>query len=378
MRHTCVLMIAACLLGSHSAHAELSSIKVLPPTYVVRQGTKQLAVHAERVSCAEDAKARTAVPGAPRFSYQLRSGSGALLESFGSESSCISAPVTRLTADGSRRPTPPNLREGNVQSCVISINYSTSFQPPTCVETHSVIASYTASLPTPTCAVKPSTESRTCPAGTSGTWSQTSTVSPYPGCVVTWNPSAPPATSCPPIAQPTGPVLTLSVVNVLEVHLAWTGTTSAAYSIEKCRGAGCTNFAPLTCTQASRYVDVLPATATARYRIRGNSQLNCSGSFGPYGAPQQVTVGGSVSTGQAFLSWTPGAENAAGAIAGFYIVYGRTAETLDRQIIVPGGNVTNYTVTGLASGSWVFGVKQYTANFAQVSNLSNLATKSVQ
>lgn len=37
-----------------------------------------------------------------------------------------------------------------------------------------------------------------CPAGTTGTWSQTAVVGPAPACTITWAPAAPPATSCVP------------------------------------------------------------------------------------------------------------------------------------------------------------------------------------
>lgn len=381
MRHIRMLAIAALSLAS-VAHAELQQppgVRATTPSYVVRQGSQQMAVFASHAECEADAQRRTASAGAARRAFQIRSGSGTVLSTASSLDECKSATIDRLTADGARRPVPPKTKESNVNSCVQLTSFSASFQPPTCVATHNYIATYVTSTvePTPTCTVQPSTETRTCPAGTSGTWSQTSTVGPYPGCVVTWTPSSPPADRCPPVQQPTGPVLSLSIVNQLEVHLAWSGQTSRAYSLEKCRGSGCTNFAHVACPQLTQFIDVLPAGATARYRVRGASEINCTGTFTPYSSIQQVTVGGVVAPGEAYLSWTPGAVNESGPIAGYYIVYGGTPN-LDRQIIVDNPSTTRYTVTGLAAGTWYFAVKQYTANFAQVSDLSVIRTKTVR
>lgn len=386
MLRVCTLGLASALLLASVANAELAEIRPTAPSYVVRQGTRQLAVFAERSLCELDAQVRTPAPTAPRRSFTLRSGGGVVLATLSSEADCLAAPVNRLTADGARRPTPPKLKESNVNSCVMTTNFSAGFQPPTCVATHNFIATYVAgTAPPPSCTQQPSTETRTCPAGTSGTWTQSSTIGPYPGCAVTWSPSSPPADRCPPNPVPTGPVLTLTVANILEVNLAWSTVSNArAYEVEKCRGAGCTNFTRLACTQATRTTDVLPATATARYRVRGNSEINCSGAGGtwPYSSPQQVTVGGTVNTGQAFLSWTPPTTNsndtALTDLAGYYVVYGTSPSNLDRQIILSNGGLTSYTVSDLPAGTWYFALKAYTTNFANISNLSNIVSKTVR
>lgn len=375
---------AALLLCSQMASAELlGNVRATTPTFVVRQGARIVTVLASHATCEAEAQRLTPNPIAARRTFQLRSGSGTVLATSTNPEECLAAPVARLTAEGSWRPVPPKLREGNVNTCVMTTSFSASFQPPICVASHNFIATYVASTAPPaTCTVQPSTESRTCPAGTTGTWSQTSTVSAYPACVVTWTPATPASDRCPPIQQPTGPTLTLSVVNTLDVHLAWTSAGTSAYSVENCRGAGCTNFEPLACTQSTRYVQSLPAQSTARYRVRGSGELNCSGSFRAYSAAQQVTVGGAVSPGEAFLSWTPPSTNSDGTpisnFAGYYIVYGRTEAGMDRQIIINNPSISRYTVSGLSAGTWYFALKSFTTNFAIISNLSNIRSKTVQ
>ena len=376
------LALVAVALVASQAQADLASpVRSAGNSFVVRQGYQQLGVYGSHADCEADALRRTANAGAVRRAFSIRSGSGAVLSPSATLAECLTDTAARLTADGARRPTPPKRTESNVNSCVAMTSYSTAFQPPTCVATHNFIATYvapTTPTPPPVCSVTPTTEVRACPSGTSGTWSQTSTVSAYPECAVTWAPATPPTDRCLPIAVPTAPTVTLSVQS-LTVSLAWSGAVpNQSYGVEKCRGSGCVNFAALSCGAAPSYLDTLPAGATARYRVRGFADPNCGGAQGPFSAPQQVTVGGAPAPiGTAELSWTPGAINEAGPIAGYYVVYGNS-QNLDRQVIVPNAGVTTYTVTGLAAGTWYFAVKQYTANFAQVSDLSVIRTKTVR
>jgi hypothetical protein len=381
MRHVALFVLAGVLAYAPSAIADLASpVRASGKSYVVRQGYQQLAVYGSHEDCEGDALRRTNNAGPARRIFQLRSGSGAVIRTLPSLDECLAAPIDNLTSEGSRRPIPPRTSESWVNSCVAQTSYSSSFQPPTCIATHNFLASYVTPTapPPPVCSETPSTETRTCPPGTSGTWSQTSTVSAYPQCAVTWAPSSPPPDRCPPIVVPTAPVVTLSVDQLI-VSITWSGAVpNRSYALEKCRGAACTNFAPLACTSSSSYSDPLPAGATARYRVRGMSESGCTGTAGPFSNAPQVTMGGSPTPiGTAELRWTPGAVNASGPIAGFYVVYG-TTPNLDRQIIVQGGDRTTYTVTGLAAGTWYFAVKQYTANFAQVSDLSPIRSKTVR
>lgn len=355
------------------------------PTYAVREGTRQLALFANHQDCKADAQARTLNAGAERITYQVKTGSGTvILPAPANYEECLRIPLDRLTADGARRPTPPNVKEANVNSCVVTTKYTVANPAPACVVTHNYHASYkpSASVPPPACTEQPSTKSNVCSNNSAAVWYQESSIGAPPQCAVTWAPLSPRPTDCPAPPAPTGPLLTLSVDNALDVTLAWSGAISRAYSIEKCRGAGCTNFAALACITETRHVDRLPATATARYRVRGSTQASCESGFTPYSLPQQVTVGGSTASGEAFLSWTPPATDSDGSppsdLAGYYIVYGTSPGGLNLQVIVEGAGLTNYTVSRLTPGTWYFGMKSYTRGFDKVSGLSNIDQKTVR
>lgn len=64
----------------------------------------------------------------------------------------------------------------------------------TCVVRHNVIATFRAD--TVTCPSASAPRVQSCPAGTTGSWSQTATVGPAPACAVTWSPLAAPPGAC--------------------------------------------------------------------------------------------------------------------------------------------------------------------------------------
>jgi hypothetical protein len=81
-------------------------------------------------------------------------------------------------------------------------------------------------------------------------------------------------------------------------------------------------------------------------------------------------------TGTARLNWTPSTHNTDGTpatLTGFRIRYGRVADNLAQTAEV--GPVATYTVTGLASGAWFFGVSAVSASGEGAQ--SNIATKVV-
>ncbi|HEY9712213.1 MAG TPA: fibronectin type III domain-containing protein, partial [Chroococcales cyanobacterium] len=75
--------------------------------------------------------------------------------------------------------------------------------------------------------------------------------------------------------------------------LAWnasveSGGTISRYSIERCQGAGCTNFTPLTTTTSTSYTDSSAAAGTNySYRIRAQ---DANSFFGPYSAVATMDV----------------------------------------------------------------------------------------
>jgi hypothetical protein len=75
--------------------------------------------------------------------------------------------------------------------------------------------------------------------------------------------------------------------------LAWnasveSGGTISRYSIERCQGAGCTNFTPLTTTTSTSYTDFSAAAGTIySYRVRAQ---DANSFFGPYSAVATMDV----------------------------------------------------------------------------------------
>jgi hypothetical protein len=86
------------------------------------------------------------------------------------------------------------------------------------------------------------------------------------------------------------------------------------------------------------------------------------------------------SNGSATLSWTPPTQNTDGTsltnLAGYRVVYGRSASSLDQTLQIANAGVSTYTVTGLTSGTWHFAVKAYTASGGE-SAVSNGGSKTI-
>lgn len=70
-------------------------------------------------------------------------------------------------------------------------------------------------------------------------------------------------------------------------------------------------------------------------------------------------------TGSAALSWTVPTTNTDGTaltdLAGFTINYGTNSGSMNQTVTVASAGTTDYTVQGLASGTWYFSVRAYTS-----------------
>lgn len=98
-------------------------------------------------------------------------------------------------------------------------------------------------------------------------------------------------------------------------------------------------------------------------------------------APFTITVlAAGAGTGTADVSWTPPVTNTDGStltdLAGYKIYYGTSATALTQRVQIANPGITNYDVTGLASGTWYFAVAAYTTAGTQ-SGLSNIASKTI-
>jgi hypothetical protein len=85
-----------------------------------------------------------------------------------------------------------------------------------------------------------------------------------------------------------------------------------------------------------------------------------------------------LANGKATVSWTPPTENTDGSslgnLAGYRIVYGRSADQLVESISVDNAGLSSYTVENLSTGTWYFGVVAVNAAGME-SEVSSLATK---
>jgi glucose/arabinose dehydrogenase/chitodextrinase len=106
--------------------------------------------------------------------------------------------------------------------------------------------------------------------------------------------------------DPTG--LTATAVSGSQINLAWTGSTDNVavlnYPVERCQGAGCTNFVQVATPTATTYGDtgLTPAT-TYRYRVRA---ADAAGNLSGYTAIQNATTQSTPSTLVAAYSFNAG------------------------------------------------------------------------
>jgi hypothetical protein len=101
----------------------------------------------------------------------------------------------------------------------------------------------------------------------------------------------------------------------------------------------------------------------------------------PVSLPSFAVTVAAAATGWATLNWVPPTQNVDGTpitdLAGYRIRYGKSADALTSTLDVRGPAVTTATIERLASGTWYFAVKAYTAASVE-SDLSNIAYKTIQ
>lgn len=85
-------------------------------------------------------------------------------------------------------------------------------------------------------------------------------------------------------------------------------------------------------------------------------------------------------TGTATVSWTPPLENTDGSsltdLAGYKILYGRSANELDQSISISNPSLSSYVVENLTSGAWYFAVVAVNTQ-GNNSDASNVASKTI-
>ena len=98
---------------------------------------------------------------------------------------------------------------------------------------------------------------------------------------------------------PTAPgALTATAGAAGQITLNWTASTDntgvTGYLVERCQGAGCTNFTQIATPTATGLTDTgLAAGASYSYRVRAT---DAAGNLSPYSNTATATVAGSVDT----------------------------------------------------------------------------------
>ena len=172
------------------------------------------------------------------------------------------------------------------------------------------------------------------------------------------------ATLAPDTTAPTAPTsLTATPISTTRIDLGWTASTDAVgvtgYRVERCQGAGCTDFAQVGTPAATSFSDTgLTPSTTYRFRVRAT---DAAGNLSAYSAiatatTQAVpdTTAPSAPTGltatpgvaQASLAWTASTDNV--AVTGYRVERCQGASCTDfAQVGTPTG--TTFTDTGLTA-----------------------------
>ena len=172
------------------------------------------------------------------------------------------------------------------------------------------------------------------------------------------------ATLAPDTTAPTAPTsLTATPISTTRIDLGWTASTDAVgvtgYRVERCQGAGCTDFAQVGTPTATSYSDTgLTPSTTYRFRVRAT---DAAGNLSAYSAiatatTQAVpdTTAPSAPTGltatpgvaQVSLAWTASTDNV--AVTGYRVERCQGASCTDfAQVGTPTG--TTLTDSGLAA-----------------------------
>lgn len=136
-------------------------------------------------------------------------------------------------------------------------------------------------------------------------------------------------------------------------------------------GTGSLTGTPATGDVGSTSTVTLTATAQAAHGT-------FSSMLGPFTITVVATATDNVAaagtgTGTATVRWSASTDP---DIVGYKVYYGTTPNDLSQVVSIAGASVASYVVKGLASGTWYFGLRSYTAASIE-SDLSNLGSKTI-
>jgi chitodextrinase len=175
--------------------------------------------------------------------------------------------------------------------------------------------------------------------------------------------STPPPDTTPPTA-PSG--LTVTATSSSQINLAWTASTDnvgvTGYKVERCQGAGCSNYAQIATPASSTFNDTgLAASTSYSYRVRATDAANNLSAFSstatvstmaapdttPPTAPTNLSAT-AASSAQINLSWTASTDNV--GVTGYKVERCQNAGCSNfAQIATPAG--TTFNDTGLAAST---------------------------
>jgi hypothetical protein len=152
------------------------------------------------------------------------------------------------------------------------------------------------------------------------------------------------------------------------------------------RGDGMARKQPAVHTVSSAQPSVLlsasPATIFGGGAMRTSKTyaLSCSGPGGTSVQSASVTAAPAARTGTVTLSWLAPTTNTNDSpvtqLSGNKIYYGNSPSALTQSVVVKGASSTGYEITGLASGTWYFGVAAKAADEAE-SAMSNVGSETI-
>jgi hypothetical protein len=194
--------------------------------------------------------------------------------------------------------------------------------------------------------------------------------------------------------------LTATAVSGTEISLAWdgsteTGGTVSEYLVERCQGAGCTNFAQVGASATTTYNDTgLTASTIYGYQVRASDAAGNPGPFsnvastvtqGPPTVPGNLTAT-PASMVQVTLNWTASASSF--GLANYIVQrcqgtgctnFAQVASFAATANAIPAAPITTYTDTGLVAGttySYQVQASDIDGNLSPFSNVASATTLS--
>jgi chitodextrinase len=198
----------------------------------------------------------------------------------------------------------------------------------------------------------------------------------------------------PDTTAPTAPSnLAATGVSSSQINLSWTASTDnvgvANYLLERCQGAGCSNFAQIATPTGTTYSDTgLSVLTSYSYRVRARDAANNLSGYSntasatppdttPPTAPSNLTATAS-STSQINLSWTASTDNV--AVTGYWVERCQGAGCTNFAQLPASPTGTTFSDTGLsASTTYVYRVRATDAasNLSVYSNTASATTQAV-